>query len=151
MPVIRPATEADISAIVETGARFHDVAGWSDIASYDAEDCARSIGAMMSNGSGVFLVAEDAGKIVGIAGGVVYPLYFNAGHQSGQELFLWVDPERRDGLGGSMLTALEAAARDAGCDSWAMIALDMMRPRETGLLYQRRGYRPSEHSWIRSL
>jgi GNAT superfamily N-acetyltransferase len=105
----------------------------------------------MIEGAGVVLVAEDEGRIVGIAGGIFFPLYFNHAHKSGQVLFLYVEPGRRDGLGGKLLAALENAAREAGCQSWIMIALDQVAPEATGRLYRRRGYRAAEHSWIRSL
>jgi L-amino acid N-acyltransferase YncA len=149
--MIRNATIEDIPAIAAIGAHFHAVAGWSDIAGYSADDCAKSIAAMMEAGSGLFVVADEDGEIAGMAGGVVFPLYFNSQHLSGQELFLWVEEQQRDGLGGNLLAALEDEARKAGCDSWSMIALDKVRPAATGALYKRRGYRAAEHSWMKRL
>ena len=148
--MIRHATPEDLPAIAEMGERFHTEAGWADIAGYSRGDCQASLKAMIE-GAGVVLVAENEGRIVGIAGGVYFPLYFNHGHKSGQELFLYVEPGLRDGTGAKLLTALEEAAREAGCQSWLMIALDHVAPEATGRLYKRRGYRPAEHSWIRRL
>ena len=148
--MIRAATLDDLPAIAEMGERFHAEAGWADVAAYDRQHCIASLQAML-DGAGVVLVAETAGKVVGIAGGLYFPLYFNHAHRTGQELFLYVEPGLRDGTGARLLTALEDAARDAGCQSWIMIALDRVSPEATGRLYQRRGYRPAEHSWIRRL
>jgi GNAT superfamily N-acetyltransferase len=148
--IVRTASPEDLAAISEMGERFHKEAGWLDIAGFNRIDCEASLRSMIE-GAGVVLVAEDEGRIVGIAGGIFFPLYFNHAHKSGQELFLYVEPGRRDGLGGKLLAALENAAREAGCQSWIMIALDQVAPEATGRLYRRRGYRAAEHSWIRSL
>lgn len=149
--MIRPATLEDVPAIAEMGERFHAEAGWADVAGYSVGDCAKSLIQMIETELGIVLVAEDGGRIVGIAGGLVFPLYFNGAHKTGQELFLYVEPGRRDGTGARLLQALEDEARLAGCESWIMIALDKVSPEATGRLYQRRGYRAAEHSWIRRL
>lgn len=149
--MIRRATLADVPIIAAIGERFHDLAGWHDVASYSVEDCAKTLTMMIESPEHIVLVAETLGVIVGIAGGLTFPLYFNHGHRSGQELFLYVEPGLRDGTGGKLLTALEDEARAIGCESWAMIALDKVDPELTGRLYRRRGYRASEHSWIKRL
>lgn len=149
--MIRPAGVEDIPTIASMGKAFFDEAAWSDVVEYVSEDCAASLLAMIEGEHGIVLVAEEAGQIVGMAGGVVCPLYFNRAHLSGQELFLWVKPGERRGLGGRLLIALEQAAKDAGCQSWSMIALDRVEPEATGKLYERRGYRASEHSYIKRL
>lgn len=151
MTTIRPAVADDAPAIAEMGERFHAEAAWSDIADYRIGDCSKSLIQMIETELGIVLVAENEGRIVGIAGGLVFPLYFNHAHKSGQELFLYVEPGLRDGTGGKLLSALECEARRMGCQSWAMIALDKVNPEATGRLYRRHGYRASEHSWIRRL
>ncbi|HKY81197.1 MAG TPA: GNAT family N-acetyltransferase [Sphingobium sp.] len=149
--MIRLATLEDIPAIAEMGERFHGEAGWEDIAGYSVEDCSISLRQMIEGDLGIVIVAEDEGRIVGIAGGLIFPLYFNHAHKSGQELFWYVEPGRRDGLGRKLKTALEDEARKAACQSWTMIALDKVSPEATGRLYRRDGYRAAEHSWIRRL
>lgn len=149
--MIRLATLKDVADIAEMGERFHEAAGWGDIAGYSVEDCAKTLIQMIETDLGIVLVAESDGRIIGIAGGLVFPLYFNHAHKSGQELFLYVEPGLRDGTGGRLLAALEEEARKVGCTSWSMIALNKVSPEATGRLYQRRGYRPAEHSWIRRL
>ena len=149
--MIRTADVADIRAIARLGKAFHAEAGWADIAGYSIDDCAASLAGMIESDDAIILVAEENGAIVGMAGGVMFPLYFNAAHRSGQELFWWVEPSFRRGVGAALLTALEVEARERGCSSWAMIALDKVNPEATGRLYRRRGYRAAEHSWIRRL
>jgi hypothetical protein len=148
---IRDATPDEAREIAEIGERFHSEAQWGDIVAYSVEDCQKTIRTLIENEDGICIVADDGGKIIGIAGGLVHPFYFNHAHRTGMELFWWVDPEYRGGVGLPLFTALEDAARDRGCESWAMIALDRVNPDLTGRIYQRRGYRASEHSWIKRL
>lgn len=149
--MIRQASAADLSALGEIGALFHIEAGLSDIAGYVREDCEKSIRHMIEAEEGICLVAEEDGEVVGVAGGLAHPLYFNHGHLSGMELFWWVRPDHRTGLGSRLFSALEDAARALGCVSWAMIALDKVNPAVTGRIYERRGYRASEHTYIKRL
>lgn len=149
--MIREATEADIPEIARLGELFHEQAGWSDVVAYSVEDCAVSLAAFMAAGCFLCVVAEHDGAIVGMAGGVVSPVYFCRDHLSGEELFWWVTDQAEPGTGGKLLVALEGAARARGCASWQMKSLDRLNPERMAGLYQRRGYRASEHSFIKRL
>lgn len=149
--MIREATVDDVATIARLGEQFHTEAGWSDIAAYVPADCEATIRALVENEGGIVLVVDLGGEIVGFAGGATMPVYFNHAHKTGQELFWWMRPEHRGGWGGKLLTALEQAAKDAGCHSWGMICLDKVMPAVMGRLYERRGYRASEHSYIKVL
>lgn len=148
---IRDAQANDIPVIVRLGALFFDEAGWSDVTEWDDESVAATLSNMIDSDGGILLVAERKGVILGMAGGLVYPAYFNAHHLTGQELFWWVSPDDRCGAGKALMDAMEARAREKGAKSWAMIALDKVRPAAVGAVYQRRGYRASEHSYIKRL
>lgn len=149
--MIRTATHDDVPAIAALGRKFHGEAGWADIADYVKKDCEASLHGMIDNPDAILLVAEDEGEIAGMAGGVTFPLYFNASHRTGQELFFYIVPGLRNGMGRKLLATLETEARALGCQSWIMIALEKIRPEATGRLYRREGYRAAEHSWIRRL
>lgn len=146
--MIRPAELRDIPTIARLGKAFHAEAGWSDIVDYVEEDCAATLEAMLS--LGIILVAEEDGEIIGMAGGVMIPIYFNRDHLTGEELFLWVRPDRR-GAGIKLLKALEDAAREKGCQSWGMKSLATVNPERMDTYYRRKGYRPSEQSYIKRL
>jgi GNAT superfamily N-acetyltransferase len=149
--MIRPATLDDVATIAALGELFHAEAGWADICEYSIEDTEKTLTYLVNDDNGILFVAEADGEIVGMAGGLAHPIYFNLAHKSGQELFWWVKPGLRGGIGRGLLDAMEAEAKAIGCTSWAMIALDKVQPELTGRLYRRRGYRASEHSWIKRL
>jgi GNAT superfamily N-acetyltransferase len=148
--MIRHATVEDVPTIALLGHRFHEEAGWGDIADYVPADCEKALTHLVESDDGILIVADEGG-IVGMAGGLCHPLYFNHAHKSGQEMFWWVDPRSRNGVGAQMLDALEAEAKAKGCKSWAMIALAKVKPELMGRVYQRRGYRASENTWIKRL
>lgn len=146
--LIRDATPDDVPTIARLGAEFHVEAGWSDVTEYRQEDCENALQGILRGETCVMIVAEDNGRIVGMACGVALPLYFNHKHWHGQELFFWVDPEYRGKVGGKLFDAFEDAGRNVAA-SWAMVALDKVKPELTGRLYSRRGYRAAEHTWIK--
>jgi hypothetical protein len=148
--MIRLARHEDIPAMVAMGREFHAAAGWSDIAEYVDQDCTTSLSAMIDQPSMVVIVMESDSQIVGMAGGVSSPIYFNHSVTLGQELFFWINPESRGG-GLRFKKSLEQYARDIGCEAWIMIALHSIRPDATGAFYRRGGYRAAEQNWIKRL
>lgn len=146
--MIRAATVGDIAAIARLGEEFHRQAGWEDIFAYSAADCEVSLEALMALDSFICLVAETE-RIVGMAAGIVCPVYFNRGHLSGEELFWWVSGEAPQMTGLRLLEALETEAREMGCQSWQMKSLARLNGERMGKVYERRGYRPSEHTFIK--
>lgn len=149
--MIRDATLDDVPTIAALGELFHAEAGWEDIAEYAPADCEKTLAMLVNGDDGILIVAEDEGEIIGMAGGLAHPFYFNHAHKTGMEFFWWVKPGRRNGLGVQLLDAMESQARALGCLSWSMIALDKVNPELTGRFYRKRGYRASEHSWIKRL
>ncbi len=148
--MIREATVADIPEIARLGAKFHAQAGWDEI-EYSREDCAASLTAFMASGCFLCLVAEVDGDILGMAAGVVAPVYFNASHLSGEELFWWVDDDAPQLTGLRLLDGLERAAKERGCDTWQMKSLARLNGERMTRLYERRGYRASEQAFIKRL
>lgn len=145
--MIRPATLDDLEKIAELGEEFHAEASWADVAPYNAGDCRQALAVILAQG--VILVAEDGGEIVGMAGGLIFPLYFNHAHLTGSEMFLWVRPDRRGSLGVRLLDAMEQAARAKGCASWGMALMASLNPEKTEQFYLRRGYRPHERTYLK--
>ena len=147
--MIRHATHEDISACLEMGRAFFDESGFGAETAFDAETTAATMAHLIDDASGVLLVAETEG-LIGMAGALAYPHYFNADSKTAQELFWWVRPESRGGSAGvRLLQALEAWAKGQGCTTMTMVCLPIDSPAER--VYQRVGYRPSERSYIKRL
>jgi hypothetical protein len=152
--MIRHARYDDIPAIAILGELFHQQAQWGDVFQYSAADCATSLETFMGLDGFLCLVAEipdRIAQIVGMAAGVVSPVYFNHGHLSGEELFWWVSDRAPQMTGLRLLDALEGAAKAKGCDSWQMKSIARLGGERMGKVYERRGYRASEHSYIKRL
>lgn len=149
--MIRDATHDDIPQITKLGELFHVESGCGDIFEYSRDDTAKTLENLITGEDGILLVAERDGEIIGMCGGIAYPLYCNFAHKTGQELFWWMRPDLRDGTGRLLFDALESRARALGCHSWTMFALDTVKPELTGRIYRRRGYRPSEHNYMKRL
>lgn len=148
--MIRPASPRDIPEIARLGEEFHAAAGWSDVFAYSVDDCAASLTRFMASDAFICLVADE-GQIVGMTAGVVSPVYFNLSHMSGEELFWWVSDDAPQMTGIRLLEALEREGKSRGCMSWQMKSIDRLNGERMGKLYQRRGYRASEHSFIKRL
>lgn len=148
---VRDASEQDVERVATLGAEFFKEAQWSDVTEWDHDSVCVTLRNLINREGGILLVADREGVICGMAGGLVHPAYFNFHHLTGQELFWWVTPDDRHGAGRLLMDAMEASASARGAQSWAMIALDRVRPEAVGACYRRRGYRASEHSYIKRL
>lgn len=128
------------------GKHFFDASGYAGITTYDRISAERTIRALLEGG--VFLVAENDGEVVGSIGVLIYPLYFNSGHLTAQEMFWWVEPEHR-GCGNDLRIAVEMECQKRGVRTVTMIALESHNG--VGKLYERAGYSPMEHSYMKRL
>lgn len=136
--MIRAATVEDIPRLLEMGEKFAAKAKLTDHVGYVPADMANTFAWMIEGGHPVFI--GEAGAIG--ATSTQHP--FNATHIAAQEVFWW--SEGREGL--RLLDALEGWCA-ANCHSLRMITLHSVRPEATGRLYERRGFAPLEHSYIK--
>lgn len=148
--MIREASADDLPRLLQMGERFFNAAGWPEFAAWDVASIEQTLRFLIDNETGGLFVAEVDGEVVGMAGAMVTPFYFNLSHLTGQELFWWVEPEHR-GVGGGLLDAMEAWAKRVGAQTFTMIAVDRIRPELMARVYRGRGYRPAEHSFMRRL
>jgi GNAT superfamily N-acetyltransferase len=145
---IRPATIDDIPAMAAMGRDFDVSARQDDLFEYVEADCIASLEWLLSLDIFLCFVAE-AGGIVGMVGGMVSPVYFNRAHKSGEELFWWVADGAPAMTGIRLLNAIEDAAKAQGCSTWQMKCIDRLEGQRMAKLYERRGYRPFEHTFIK--
>lgn len=133
----------DFPSMVKMGRRFYEASGYAEITEFDEA----SFEATLSTPA-VFLVVDKDNELVGMAGALVYPLYFNIRHMTAQEMFWWVDPEYR-GVGGELFDALLSEVKKLGAQSLTMIALE--RFSWVGSYYEKRGFKPTERSFMRRI
>lgn len=136
--MIREATLEDIPALLEMGAKFAEKAKLADSVGYDPETMADTFSKMISAGEPLFI--GETGAI----GALTFAHPFNANHICASELFWW--SEGREGM--RLLNALIKHC-EGSCDSLVMLTLEAIKPEETGRLYERFGFRPLEHSYVK--
>lgn len=142
--MIRPATLADVPAILPMCRKFYESTHYTAFAPL----CMDSLEAVVRGliAEGVFLVADE-GELVGMVGLAKVPFLFNQSRLAALEVCWWVNPEAQGhGVGKALLEAVEPAC--AGCDYIQMIHLANSPP-QAAALYERLGYRFSESSYIK--
>lgn len=144
--MIREAEEHDIPMLLKMGARFHEASGFIEMP-FDAASLEGTLRSLIESEDGVVLIGDG-----GMAGVLVYPCYFNHTQRQAQELFWWVDQDKRStGLGRALLEGVEAWAKERGASTLTMICLDALDGERVSSLYRRAGYRPSERNFLKRL
>ncbi|MEO1908797.1 MAG: hypothetical protein ABGX08_17420 [Citromicrobium sp.] len=136
--MIRRATLGDIPQLLAMGERFSERAKLAEHVGYDPASMEATFAALIENDHPVFIGERGA------IGATLTRHPFNAAHVCAQELFWW--SEGREGL--ALLKALEGHCA-VHAHSLLMITLEAVEPERTGRLYERRGYAPVEHSYLK--
>lgn len=145
--MIRPATIDDVPRIVDMARRFYDASGYADLFGPMAQESAAGL-AIITMESGVMLVAEVDGDVVGMACLHVEPFLFNPERTIASELAWWIEPEHRGGmLAARMLKAINEACEARGAVP-RMATLAGSPPQAEALL-NRAGYRLTERYYTR--
>lgn len=144
---VRPATLADVPAVVAMAERFYattSYAGWAEFNPSTVESLAANLAE-----NHVMLLAEDDGVVCGMVGLFVAPFMFNAGKVAAYEVVWWVNPEAQgQGAGKALLAAIEPACRAKGADAIQMVHLASSPP-QAAEIYARMGYAHTESSWTK--
>ncbi len=150
--LVRKARHDDLSQVVALGAQFHEESKFSNLCEFvpqDFEQTALSI--IEERTAGSLFVADMGGVIVGIAGAVFFPFYFNFSSVAAQEVFLWAAPEHRSGIGMLLLDQLEEDAMTRGGSVFMTGAIAGLRDDAVARRYRMRGYSPGENTFMRRL
>lgn len=145
--MIRAAGPTDIPRLIQMGARFLRETPYRGKVAVVEDQMERVVRHLLEQPNGMIFVLERAEEVVGMIGFMVFdhPI---SGDSMASELFWWVDPEHRNGLGGvQLLRRAEQWARRAGATRMQMIAPD----EHVGSFYQRLGYEPLETTFQRTL
>lgn len=144
---IRDATENDLNAIVAMGAKFYATTRDSEIIPYDEASCAYMAQLMLE--TGVLMVAERNGAVVGMVGLLLSPYPFNFNFKWTSEVMWWVEPEHRDtGAGIALLRECDVANVKVGAKIGHMQLL-ANSPEHVAKLYEMLGYEHSATAFIK--
>lgn len=147
--MIRPATAADLSAIVEMSRLFYPTTHYADWCDMDVETVTNLAAGLISDH--VMHVAEKDGRIVGMIGLFISPFMFNRNSVGAYEVVWWLDPESRGGhLAASLLQSVEEPCRRKGATRVLMLHMANSPP-QAGALYERMGYALAESSYSKDL
>lgn len=150
---VRPAIiPDDLPEILRMGREFTARSHASRLGAYSEANTAEFLRSLAPGSPVAVFLAEDEGRVVGMTGGIVFPLFWADSLFLGQELFWWVDPEARGGSASRMLReALEDWARGLGAKGFYMVALHDENAGRVEKLYRRAGYEPTEHTYLKEL
>lgn len=137
--MIRFAEISDLDACVEMGVEFTKMAGFTP---GEGKISTTMTGLIDSDSLIVFGLPA-----IGMVAGIIYEHFFN-NEKVAQELFWWVKPSARGGIGKQLLTAFEDWAIQQGADKVLMISLEK---NDVSGIYEKRGYTPLEHTYERLL
>lgn len=152
MNEIRHAEEKDIGEILVMGRMFFDESPFTGFSTFDVDSFHATVIALISGSAeGSLLVVDTGSGLSGMAASVIYPLYFNLKTLIGQEIFWFMKPEHRNGIGDTLLDELEADSMNKGAVVFMSASLAGGRDKAFERLYRRRGYAPAENSYMRKL
>ncbi len=144
--MFRDAKPADIPALVKMGAKFHAASGLTEFVSFDPSSFEKTLFTLMDTG----MLVVVGKPIIGMAGVLIYPAYFNHSETMATGLFWWLEPEHR-GSGWALLSEIEARARLAGAQAIQMASMEGLKPDAMDRLYRRAGYRLVERMFYKEV
>ena len=143
---VRDGQYPDLITVVQMAERFWETTDYE--VPFDQKDVTRLAARCMDSG---LLVVLDDGEVRGFCAAVKAPCIANAAYTVVAEIAWWVDPGAREQGGGRLLLeGIESAARRAGGSMLSMMLLESDADRAAGI-YQARGYRPAERTYMLEL
>jgi GNAT superfamily N-acetyltransferase len=149
--MIRDATQEDAEALIRMGAAYVEEAG--HLERFGAEFCPQSFLTTCEAlaKTGILLVAEHDGEVVGMLGAAFIPVLWNYKVLQAQETWWYARPDRRKGLGVALLGEFERRATAQGVSIGGMVAELGPRGDAVGRLYAAKGYAPAESVYLKRL
>ena len=148
--IVRSATEADLPQYIVLAESFHMASPMHNVIDFDPVGYAQFYTSSLQNDAVGVWLAEVDGEIVGIAGAIAYPLYFNPSALVVQELWWWLTPKARgSGAGGKMFKQIELWTKEKNAVALFMIALEDARAKKMEHLYVRAGFKPMERTFMK--
>lgn len=139
--MIREATAADLTRLVEMGVEFLRTTVYAALLTESPTQMATLASQLIASDRGVVLVSDHDGTLSGMIGVLIAPHHLS-GEPVAMECFWWA---ATPGDGIRLLKAAEQWAQDGGS-----VAMQMVAPDErVGALYARQGYELIEYGYMR--
>jgi N-acetylglutamate synthase-like GNAT family acetyltransferase len=149
---VRQAELKDLDEYVKLAARFHAASPMHNFIDFDAEGYANFFITSLEKTEVKMWLAEKNGEMIGIAGAILFPLYFNPSTFAVQELWWWLTPNARgSGAAKQMYQCIENWAKETEASALFMIALEDDRVEKMEKLYTRAGYKPMERTFCKGV
>jgi GNAT superfamily N-acetyltransferase len=124
------------------GAAFHEEAGYAAEFPFDPVSFAHTIASLAP--AGLVMVAEIDGEVVGMGAIDVAPVITNHHVSIAREVFWYVRPQHRKGIGRKMFNALELLASNHGADFFDAVAEEGKRSAALARIYRAASLNPAE-------
>ncbi len=143
---VRFATADDMSVLLRMGKSFFDKSGYASISNYNIE-AVEDLFLKLIDSDGVVTDGES-----GMLAFVQFPLFFDPESTVVQELFWWVDEDKRgNGVAKNMLSFVEEEAKQRQAKAVIMLNINDLDGDAVANLYQRLGYKKAESMFMRSI
>lgn len=147
--MIRTATHDDIPRIIEMAQAFYATTSYARFSPISYQSAAGL--AIITMESGVMLVAEKDGELVGMTCLIIVPFLFNVSLTVAEEIAFWIEPEHRGGmLAIRLLKEIEKECRAKMVDVIRMATL-IDSPPQAASLYLHEGYEKSDSHFMKGL
>lgn len=144
--MIRLAETKDMPELLRMLKRFYDVSGYSEFVLYDKETVIQVFIELIKNKT---LLTDGKNAMLGF---LVFPFFLNKNTLTAQELFWWVDEDKRKtGIGVNLLKEAEKQAKKLGAKSLMMLNIKNLNGESVEKLYRSLGYRETEKTYMRGL
>lgn len=104
----------------------------------------------LSTDTGLFIIAEHDGKVVGGVGGVI-TTFQTSNVRSLVEMFWWVREDHRGRLGLKLLAEFEREGKKRGAERCLMALMESSEPEKVDKIYRAKGFVPFERHYIKQL
>lgn len=149
--MIRPATTADIPALVDMLIAFHAEAGCYDYVEPCRESIAKTAQYMIDS-EDASLWVDDKGELVALAGIILHPLWCNHAHKQAQEMWWYIKPEYRGGFTALRFKRLfDEKAKEWGAKSTSLASSKMKGSDRLDEFYLKDGFKQAETFFVKGL
>ena len=144
--MIRLAVKSDMPELLRMSEAFFNVSGYNDLTTFNKLDSHEVLSNLIKSET---LLTDGNGAMLGF---LVFPMFMNHNTLIAQELFWWVDEDKRKSVVGlKILSAAEKHAKELGAEAMLMLSINDLDGEKVNKLYKAKGYKQQEQTFMRVL